>query len=393
MKKRKKNQKILARVGFLTIVICLSVSFITFADTGALTSADQEVLNVSLYKVLPDYDSFEEIVEECWSEMHPEIGLNFVDWDCYSGEVPEDLDVFVFDTTSLDAFAQKGYLLALSAEDIQDYDDLIPSFMEGCLVYGTFYAVPQILCTDLLYTRKDDDDLKNVQNIDDLYDALGSNGLLLDKESSISRIAIYLQALVDETQHYTDHYPPIEKGTLSPGAISSLEMIVDMRQTDSEGVLEDDEWYYYARRFSGGMGRAYIGYSESMYVMGDNASEMDFRLFSMTDEKDIPVFYVDAAAVNAKVTDEKKELALDFLNMITGKDMMVRALVNGGNPRYLLATRYSIYDALASDYPIYAELKKVALVPSACVFRIKPDGDAYLEESAKHVDLLPPLSE
>ena len=130
-----------------------------------------------------------------------------------------------------------------------------------------------------------------------------------------------------------------------------------------------------------------------MDVMGDNASDMDFRLFSMTDGKDIPVFYVDAAAVNAKISDDKKSLALDFLNMITGKDMMVRASVNGGDPRYLLATRYSIYDALAPDYPIYAELKKVASVPNACVFRIKPDGDAYLEESAKHVDLLPRLSE
>ncbi|MBR2699559.1 MAG: thiamine pyridinylase [Clostridia bacterium] len=376
-----------------TVILYLSICFVAFADKEAHDAAEQEALNVSLYKVLPDYDSFEETVEACWSEIHPEAGLNFVDWDCYSGKVPEDLDVFVFDTTSLDAFAQKGYLLALSAEDIQDYDDLIPSFVEGCRVDGEIYAVPQILCTDLLYTRKDDDDLKNVQNIDDLYGALGNSGLLLDKQSPIIQVAMYLQALVDETQRYTDHYPPIEEGTLSPEAISSLERISDMHQTDSEGLPEDGEWYYYARRFSEDMGRAYIGYSESMDVMGDNASDMDFRLFSMTDGKDIPVFYVDAAAVNAKISDDKKSLALDFLNMITGKDMMVRASVNGGDPRYLLATRYSIYDALAPDYPIYAELKKVASVPNACVFRIKPDGDAYLEESAKHVDLLPRLSE
>ena len=72
---------------------------------------------------------------------------------------------------------------------------------------------------------------------------------------------------------------------------------------------------------------------------------------------------------------------------------MVRALANGGNPKYLLAARYSIYDTLASDYPIYGDLKKIASVPNACVFRIKPDGDAYLAEAEKNADLLPSFSE
>ena len=162
-------------------------------------------------------------------------GTEVYDWDCYSGGVPDDLDVFVFDTTSLDAYIRKGYLLPLSEEDIQDYDDLIPSFMEGCRVDGVLYAVPQILCTDLLYTLKDDIDLKNTQSIDELYDVLGSSGLLLDKESPIIQVAMYLQALVDETQHYTIHYPPIEEEALSPGALSSLEMISEMHQTDSKG--------------------------------------------------------------------------------------------------------------------------------------------------------------
>ena len=372
------------------IVLCLNVCF---ANEEAAYASKQAILNVSLYKILPNYDSFEETVEECWKEKHSEVKLNFVDWNCYSGEVPEDLDVFVFDATSLDAFVGKEYLLALSEEDIQDYHDLIPSFVEGCRVNGVIYAVPQILCTDLLYTRKGDNALKDVENIGELHDALRNSGLLLDKESPIIQVAMYLQALTDETQRYTDHYPPIEEGMLSSEAMTSLELISDMHQTDPEGVPEDSGWYYYARRFAEGMGRAYIGYSESMDVMDENASDMDFRLFSMTDDKDIPLFYVDAAAINAKVSDEKKALALDFLNMITGKEMMVRASANGGNPRYLLATRYGIYDALASDYPIYAELKNVATVPNACVFRIKPDGDAYLEEAAKHVGILPSLVE
>lgn len=47
---------------------------------------------VIVYKVLPDYDSFERTVEKCWKEKHPEAELNFVDWDCYSRAVPAFLD-------------------------------------------------------------------------------------------------------------------------------------------------------------------------------------------------------------------------------------------------------------------------------------------------------------
>ena len=390
-----KNKTIRSACVILCILLCCC--FISGCKAGnqneLTTSPEQtEILNVTLYKVLPDYESFEKTVTECWNEKHPEVELNFVDWDCYSGSVPDDLDVFVIDTTSLDAFVEKGYLLALSEEDIEDYDDLIPSFMEGCRVNGEIYVVPQLLCTDLLYTRKGDDVLENVKNIDELYAALGDSGLLLDKDSTIIQVAMYLQALTDGTQLYTVHYPPITEETLLPEAVESLRKISEMHQTDPEGVPEDSGWYYYARRFAEGMGRAYIGYSESMDIMGESASEMDFRLFSMTEDKDIPVFYVDAAAINAKISDEKKPLALEFLNMITGKDFLTRVSENGGDPRYLLVTRYGIYDALAPDYPIYAELKKAASVPDAFVFRIIPDGDAYLEEAAKYVESLPSLT-
>ena len=371
----------------IAAVLCLTGGF------AARGGAAEPALNVSLYSVLPGYDAFEKTVAECWKEKHPETALNFVGWDCYSGAVPDDLDVFVIDATSLDAFAQKGCLLALAEEDIRDYDDLIPSFMEGCRVDGTLCMVPQILCTDLLYIRKDDAGLKDVQSIDDLYAALDGGGLLLDKKSATSRVCLYLQAMTDGEQRYTDRYPPIEEGKLDAEAAESLEKVREMRLTAPEGVPEDGGRFYYAQRFAEGMGRAYIGYSEAMDVMGESADDMDFRLFSMTDGSNIPLFYVDAAAVNAKIPDEKKALALDFLNMITGTELMARVSANGGDPRYLLLARYSVYDALAADYPIYAELKEIASVPDACVFRIWPDGDAYLEEAGKNAGLLPSLAE
>ena len=373
---------------FLAVILCMVVCLVIL-KTG--NTPEPVTMNVSLYKVVPDYDSFKKTIADRWKEKHPEVELNFENWDCYSGEVPEGLDVFVFDTISLDSFAERGFLLALSEKDIQDYNDLIPSFVEGCRVNGTLCVIPQFLCTDLLYTRKKDADLKTVQNIDDLYSVLGDSGLLLEKYSFTSKIGLYLQALIDEKQSYMDQYPPIKEGELSPIATDSLEKMRKMHLTDSEGDLEDESRFYYARKFAEGMGRAYIGYSEAMNEMGESASDMDFRLFSMTDSKNIPVFYVDAAAINAKISDKKRALALDLLNIITGTDALTRAIANDSDPQYLLAARYSIYDALKSDYPIYKDLKNVASVPDAFVFRIKPDGNDYLEEAEKNKDAMLPL--
>ena len=44
-----------------------------------------------------------------------------------------------------------------------------------------------------------------------------------------------------------------------------------------------------------------------------------------------------------------------------------------------------------ADYPIYTELKQIASVPGACVFRIRPDGAAYMEQAEKNADVLPSL--
>ncbi len=66
----------------ITVVLCMIICFAVFAGKGTPGAGKQVTLNVSLYKSLPEYDSFVRTVEECWKEKHPEVRLNFVDWDC-----------------------------------------------------------------------------------------------------------------------------------------------------------------------------------------------------------------------------------------------------------------------------------------------------------------------
>ena len=118
---------------------------------------------------------FEQTVKALWNKKHPEVKLNFIDWDSYSGEVPDDLDVFVFDTLNLDTFSGKGYLMELSKEEIQDYD----VFNDKELLTG------------------------------DSHDG--------------DTVCNYLQAMNDEYQRYTDSYPPPENDTLSECSVEALE--------------------------------------------------------------------------------------------------------------------------------------------------------------------------
>ena len=157
---------------------------------------------------------------------------------------------------------------------------------------------------------------------------------------------------------------------------------------ESNPVGADDP-YGQAALFARGVGRAYIGFIESMSNMGDYANEVDLRLFSMATAKNVPVFYADLAGVNAHVAKDKRDLAFDLVNVITGTDVLVAALAPSDSksvPQYLLVGRKSVYDQLAAEYPLYATLKQLVETPDAHVMRVMPDGRAYLKENGPAIE-------
>ena len=83
----------------LSLVLILTVINPCIACNN--TKCEQPILNVALYGYVPDPESFKLAVEERWSAVKPNVQLNFVEWDCYDSDPPEDLDVFVFDSILL----------------------------------------------------------------------------------------------------------------------------------------------------------------------------------------------------------------------------------------------------------------------------------------------------
>ena len=138
------------------------------------------------------------------------------------------------------------------------------------------------------------------------------------------------------------------------------------------------------KAFMEGIGRAYINVSESMAWMGDEAQNMDVRLFSMTDDKDIPLFFVDYASVSANISKDKKDLAIELLNVITGTEVMVNALspaVSGQTYQYLLPARKSVFDAVSEKDHLYAKFRDIITNSDIRLYFIPYDVLTPLDET------------
>ena len=360
-----------------------------------------EELTVALYQYVPDQARFEKAIQSQWERSHPEVQLRFVKWDCYLEAPRDDIDVFVFDSVYLGSYINAGMLSPIPQDRIADANDILPYALDACTVNEEVYALPEFLCSDILYTRRGDTELKEVASVADLYAALGDysfgksaepegKGLLMDMTSSDEKTLKYLQAHIDSQGHYEEEFAPPASASHPDEAGKSLLMLAKMGAAWQESnPVGADEPYGQAALFARGVGRAYIGFTESLSNMGDYANEVDLRLFSMATAKNVPVFYADLAGVNAHVAEDKKDFAFDLVNVITGTDVLVAALASSdsnGVPQYLLVGRKSVYDQLAAEYPLYATLKQLVEMPDAHVMRVMPDGQAYLKENGPAIE-------
>ncbi len=359
----------------------------------------KQTLNVALYEYVPDPVRFKKAVETEWNKKEPNIKLNFVDWDCYSEDPPKDLDVFVFDAVYLSHFVKEGYLSEIPEKDIRNKEDILPFAMEGCTIKGSAYAIPQIICTNLLFSRKGDYDIQKVNSVYDLYDKLGkftsediilpnNKGLLIDMSGGTSKACMYLDSLIDTTQEYTKFCSLPNLNELNKDAIESLVLLQSMAgKSQANYWPENNDSYIRAKWFINGKGRAYIGYTEAMSQMKEFANDIDFKTISLSKNSNIPIFYGDVVGINSSITNSyKKEKAIELANIITDKNTMVKAVSpdeNNEYPQYLLPARRSVYHNLENKYPIYGRLYKIADNPNNKLFRTGPEIREWLKQAKK----------
>ena len=361
-----------------------------------LAAKGENTLSVGLYQLVPDEFRFHQAIEAEWNALHPEVGLDFVQWDCYTENPPDDLDVFVFDSILLYDFLEEEYLMPLAEEDIPEIDDFIPCALAACRVDGILYALPQLLCTNLLFAREGDHEVAGATNINELAQIIGEcnhtsgktpseEGLLVKIPDEATLALWYLDALTDRNQEYSEWVVFSDPEDLDPEIVQVIRKL-QVIAVDNEGMFvpPSGDAYLLGALFAEGQGRALIGFSEIMHAMGDAAEDMSIHDFSLSDSDNYPMLFADIASINARISEEKKSLAVELLNIITGRNAMIASFAPTDadqNPQYLLGTRISIYDGLSENYPIYGRLKEIVTNPKGKVFIIRSGGRVFIEQA------------
>lgn len=360
-------------------------------------------LNVALYGYVPDTGRFEKAVQECWDKVEPNVELNFVAWDCYEEQPNENVDVFVFDAIYLNDYISKGYLLPIENTNIENSTDILDFALEGCTYNDTIYAIPQIICTNLLYYREGDKELENVETVDELYQALGdrqsagiipdkNEGLLVDMSGGTGKVCLYLDGLIDHNKQYTNYYDLPSSTEFNEEVVLGLKRMQLMGGKEQvEYWPEDNDSYIRAKWFKDGYGRAYLGYTEAMSNMGNFTEDLDFKIISYCKEDNIPLFYGDVIGVNSKIENEKKDMAIKLANLIGNTETMVKAVSADSEhayPQYLLPARKSVYQAMGKDYPVYEELYSIVNNPDNKLFLLGVSAEEWINEAKGNLENL-----
>jgi thiamine pyridinylase len=388
----KKNvfSSVLTLIGLMTfsLVLALPSSYSNNYSHGA----SEEPLNIALYPYVPRPDQFQRVLSNAWNKLHPNVALNYVSWDCYSVDPPDNLDVFVFDGIFLDYFVTKGYLASFAPRDIEGFDDFLDYAVRDSKVNNTYYGIPQLGCGNLLFYRDGDKALAQAKTLDQVSHAIGrctdssipppqGKNLLVDLSGGTTDSCLYLETEQDVTNRYTPDPPLPPADHLDNRAVSNLQSLVIQGCKEQVGYSSTNQ-YQRAAWFGAGLGRAAIGFTESMSAMGDARKTVDFKLMPLANQTEVHLFYIDLTGINSKVADPtRKSLALALANLVSSSNVLVASFgptEEYNYPQYLMPVRKSVFAALRQNDPIYQRMFDLVSKSNPHMFRIGPNSRQWL---------------
>jgi len=380
----------------LLLTMLMSVTGAALADTTELT--------VGLYPYVPRLEQFKTAIRTEWNQVHPEISLTFIsdipdeDWDGgYYYDPPENADVYVFDALFFDYFNSQNWLEPIQASEIENLNDFVDYAIDGVQQDGTYYAIPQLGCANVLFYQKNDSAIANATNLDQINDTLGSctytseippdrRGLMLDMSGGTTNASLYL----DIAHSLNGEYPfplPWNSGELDDNAIDNMQELLAMASyengTDSDPFYEIKS-YDRGQWFSDGWGRAFVGYTESMSVMSEQTREnIGFKVMplSQDDESYPAVFYADVIAINPTTNDRgTRDLAVELANVMAASQTMIASIGpdGSGTPQYLMATRPTVFDTLDNSFPLYADMHRLIEDNDPRMFKLNEQSRDWL---------------
>lgn len=325
----------------LAPIILLVTVFLT-----ACGQNDVDTLIYAVFPYLPDAGYYQEIIERRWAEIEPDIKLVRAEWNCYYDGVPDGIDVIMYDAVEQEALIENGWIQPIDPDMVQNVDDIFPFVLEGLTADGRLYGIPALLCGSFMIYDTYCADLAAAEHLTDF--AGESEILVVNSKYSMNRPQYIYEILADTLGEAN---PAAGRGS------DDLMALVDRLAVDA---YEQDNDEQVALAYDSGIGKGYIGFSESIRFLQRRISRTGIKTISFSDQSDLLRMYVDAAAVNSKVKGKRLEKSIELMNVITESDVLSSLSVENGVPQYLLLARKSSYEPLVKRFPIYEQLEKIA---------------------------------
>ena len=342
MAKDSKKIKLLLLKKYVAAVALLAVVLLA----AACGEERVETLTYAVFPYLPDVEYYQELIERRWAELEPDIKLVRAEWDCYCDEVPEGVDVVMYDAVMRDSLIEKGWIRPIGRSAVQDSEDVFPFALEGFTVGDDLYGIPVFLCGNFLIYDLDSEELAAAEHITDLSDK--SEILVVNSEDPMNRPQYVIEAVADS------------RGEANPSVDGGAEDIMALLDRLAIGAHKSDDNTQVALAYDSGVGDGYIGYSESMCLLKNRFDRTGIKSISFSDRENILRLYADAAAVTAGVKGQRYEKCLKLINVMAEADVLTSLSVKNGAPQCLLLARKSPYESLADAFPVYIQFEELA---------------------------------
>ena len=358
-----------------------------------LEAPPRAVLNVGLFPYVPRPEQFEHVIAAAWRKDHPDVVLNFVDFDCYQGDPGPAVDAFGFDCIYLSHLAEAGFLTPLPPGGIADADDFFPWALAACEHDGGHYAVPYLGCAYSLVYREGDDALDDALSLQAVYDVVGDapdqssrtplpgKGLVLDLTGGTTDACFYLSAYEEIVDEYPPDPPLPGPDELDPRPLAVLKKLRDM--AGFEQAKYDDPDAEQVAWFAEGLGEALVAPTEFMsYFPPATVATSKLHLLPFAVQRATQPFYVDAIGINGAIDPSKLELALELANLVASAETMAASLASTAscpNPQYLISVRPSVLARLAQSWPAYGRIETLVTSCTGTPFRIGPTSREWLD--------------
>lgn len=326
--------------------ISCTLHIITDGFLSSCGHYDVDTLTYAFFPYIPDAGYYQEIIEKRWAEIEPDIELVRAEWDCYYDGVPDGIDVIMYDAVVQEALIENGWIQPIDPDKVYNAEDIFPFALEGLTADGRLYGIPALLCGSFMIYDMDCADLAAAEHLTDLADE--SETLVINSKFSMNRPQYIHEILADTL------------GEANPTAGSDSDELMALVDTLAVDAHEQDDDAQVAAAYDSGIGKGYIGFSESIRLLNRRISRTGIKTISFSDQDDLPRMYVDAAAVNSKVKGKRLEKSIELMNIIAEADVLSSLSVENGIPQYLLLARQSSYEPLVKQFPIYEQLEKMA---------------------------------